>query len=217
MIRSACFAFLLACLLAAAVPHARADKSANDVNEGGLVFLEEPPGKPVHHHRNAVQITERSLDDGWTVLHQCHENLDQVPATQIVFNAERVRNLEVVKAGNVGRAWVDGPSVQLRDVGPGAKVCLRAETLALRNHGDGTYSLNSGPFMRRFLDGYYPMRVSMSVELLTPEIRIVGIEPPPQRGFRVQQRPDRIAYDTWFEGRLFTEIRFATPDGFPLR
>ncbi|MFZ5558712.1 MAG: hypothetical protein ACOZDY_18685 [Pseudomonadota bacterium] len=208
---------VLVCALVAAVPPAGAEKGAAEVNEGRLVFLDQPPLKPVHHHHNAIQISERSLEDGWTVLTQCHENLDRVPATQIVFNPERIRNLEVVKAGNVGRAWVEGPSVQLRDVGAEAEVCLRAEALALRNHGDGTYTLSNGPFMRRFLDGYYPMRVSASVRLLTPHIRFVAIEPAPQRGFRVWELADGINYDAWFEGRLFTVIRFATPDGFPRR
>lgn len=207
---------LLVCALGAA-PLAAAEKSAVDVNEGALVFLREPPLKPVHHHHNAVQISEASLDDGWTVLTQCHENLDQVPATQIVFNAERVRNLKVLRTRNVGSAWADGASVQLRDVAADAEVCLQADARALRNHGDGTYSLMNGPFMRRFLDGYYPMRVSMSVKLLTPRIRYVAIDPAPQAGFRVWELTDGVNYDAWFEGRLFTVIRFATPDGFPIR
>jgi hypothetical protein len=206
---------VLACALATAALPTRAANSASEVNEGSLVFLDHLPIKPVHHQHNTIRISERSLDDGWTVLEQCHENLDQVPATQIVFNPERVRNLEVVKAVNVGRAWVEGPSVQLQNVGAGAEVCLRADALALRNHGDGTYTLTNGPFMRRFLDGYYPMRVSASVKLLTPHIRFVRIEPAPQTGFRVWELADGINYDAWFEGRLRTVIRFATPDGFP--
>ncbi len=208
---------VLACAFAAAPLPAAAEKSAAEVNEGSLVFLDHLPLKPVHHHHNAIQISEGSLEDGWTVLTQCHENLDRVPATQIVFNPERIRNLQVVKARNVGRAWVEGPSVQLRDVDANAEVCLRADARALRNHGDGTYTLMNGPFMRRFLDGYYPMRVSMSVKLLTQRIRFVDIDPAPQTGFRVWELADGVNYDAWFEGRLFTVIRFATPDGFPLR
>ncbi|HSO06778.1 MAG TPA: hypothetical protein VLW45_06040 [Pelomicrobium sp.] len=208
---------LIVCCLGAAPLAAAAEKSAAEVNEGSLVFLDHLPLKPVHHHHNAIQISEGSLDDGWTLLTQCHENLDRVPATQIVFNPERIRNLQVVQTRNIGRAWVEGPSVQLKDVGANAEVCLRADARALRNHGDGTYTLMNGPFMRRFLDGYYPMRVSMSVKLLTQRIRFVGIDPVPQTGFRVWELADGVNYDAWFEGRLFTVIRFATPDGFPVR
>lgn len=189
--------------------------SAANVNEGELRFLETPPGKAVHHHHNTVIITDRSLDDGWTGLRQCHENLDQVSALEIVFNPDRIRNLQVESFHGVQRAWVEGASVQLRHVGPGARVCLRAEGRALRDNGDGTFSLASGPFMRKFLDGYYPMRVSMTVRVLTSQIRFLQIDPPSQKGFRVMERPGEVSFDTWFEGRLTTEIRFVTRDGFP--
>ncbi|WP_333841102.1 hypothetical protein [Pelomicrobium sp.] len=189
--------------------------SAANVNEGTLRFLEAPPRKAVHHHHNDVVITDQSLDDGWTRLHQCHENLDQVSALEIVFNPDRIRNLQVESFHGVQRAWVEGASVQLRQVGPGARVCLKAEGRALRDNGDGTFSLASGPFMRKFLDGYYPMRVSMTVRVLTSQIRFLQIDPPPQKGFRVTERPGEVSFDTWFEGRLTTEIRFVTQDGFP--
>lgn len=189
--------------------------SATTVNEGELRFLETPPKKAVHHHYNAVTITDRSLDDGWTGLRQCHENLDQVSAVEIVFNPDRIRNLRLESYQGIGRAWVEGASVQLRNVGPGAKVCLQAEGRALRDNGDGTFSLASGPFMRKFLDGYYPMRVSMTVKVLTTQIRFLQINPPSQKGFRVIEKPGEVSFDAWFEGRLSTEIRFVTQDGLP--
>lgn len=195
--------------------NAPADKSAASVNEGSLVFLPTPPVKKVHHHSNAITITDGSLADGWAQLTQCHENLDQVSAVQIVFNPQRTRNLKLVSHSGVGEARVEDASVQLRNVGPGAKVCLQAEGKALRDNGDGTFSLTSGPFMRRFLDGYYPMHVSMQVKLLSRQIRFLQIDPPSQRGFRVLEQPGEVSFDAWFEGRLKTEIRFITVDGMP--
>jgi hypothetical protein len=46
-------------------------------------------------------------------------------------------------------------------VEPGARLCLSAQTRALRNTGNGYFNLVNGPYMRKFLDGYYPMRVTL--------------------------------------------------------
>jgi hypothetical protein len=185
------------------------------VNEGELVFLRQPPAKPVHHHQNIITLDDTALATGWAQLKQCHDHLDRVPATQIVFREERVRDLEIVSQEGIGRAWVEGASVQLRDVGPGARICLRLQSLVLLRNADGTYHVNSGPFMRRFLDGYYPMHVSMEVRLATPRLRFLDITPPEQEGFRVTVSRRQVRFDTWFEGRLQTLIRFRGPQGTP--
>ncbi len=177
------------------------------VNEGELVFLDQPPGKPVHHHANKVSITRASLRDGWAHLEQCHENLDAVAELQIVFNPERVRKLVVRKVRNVGHAWVEGASVQLTNVGHNALVCLSAETRSLRILGDGLYELRSGPFMRRFLDGYYPIHVTFDIDY-PKEIDLVDASPDAQPGVALTLKPQHIRLDTWFEGRLTTRFRF---------
>jgi hypothetical protein len=187
-------------------------KSAFEVNEGELVFLVAPPAKSVHHHHNWLVLDDGSTLDGWAHMTQCHENLDRVPRAQIVFRDERIRDLTVTEYRNIGRAWVEGPTVQLEDVGPQAWLCLSAESLALVDNGDGTYSLQSGPFMRRFLDGYYPMHVSMQVKLATDKLRPAGVVPADQPGFAVWEGLDEVRFETWFEGRLITEIRFRLAD-----
>ncbi len=178
------------------------------VNEGELVFLRQPPAKPVHHHHNVLTVDDAAVTSGWAELRQCHFHLDRVPATQIVFHPDRVRALEIVSRQGIGQAWVEGATVQLREVGPHARICLRLMTQALLRNADGTYHVNSGPFMRRFLDGYYPMHVTMEVRLLTRRLRFLDITPPGQEGFQVTVGPDRVSFDGWFEGRLQTLIRF---------
>lgn len=178
------------------------------VNEGQLVFLRQPPPKPVHHHHNIITITDATVADGWALLQQCHEHLDKVPATQIVFRAERVRELEIVSFGGIGKAWVEGASVQLRDIGPEARICLKVQSQVMLKNTDGTYHVNNGPFMRRFFDGYYPMRVSMEVRLRTDKLRYLDITPPQQDGFKVDAGRRHVKFDVWFEGRLQTLIRF---------
>jgi len=177
------------------------------VNEGQLVFLEAPPTKAVHHHANRVSITQASLLDGWAHLEQCHENLDAVAELQILFNPERVRKLVIRKVRNVGQAYVEGASIQLRNVGRGALLCLSAETQSLQILGDGLYELRSGPFMRRFLDGYYPIHVTFEVDY-PDDIDLLDTTPAAQPGVALTAKHRHILLDTWFEGRLTTRFLF---------
>lgn len=184
------------------------DASAADVNEGELVFLAKPPAKPVHHHHNVLTISDATVADGWAKLKQCHENLDKVPATQIVFREDRIRGLKVLSFSGIEKAWVEGGTVQLRQVGQGAKVCLETESKVLYPQPDGTYHVANGPFMRRFLDGYYPMHVSMEVVLRATKLQFLDITPGKQTGFKVSIAPTSVKFDAWFEGRLNTLLRF---------
>ncbi len=182
--------------------------STEHVNEGNLVFLSRHPTKQVHHHQNHLTISAASLHDGWVRLSQCHEHLDRVPAAQITYNKERIRDLQIVTSGNIEQSWVEDNSVQLRNVLANARLCVRAWTRALRANGDGSYSLRNGPFMRRFLDGYYPMRVTMEIDYTGSGLHLVSMKPVRQQGFEVTEREGYLAYDAWFEGSLQTEFLF---------
>jgi hypothetical protein len=98
--------------------------------------------------------------------------------------------------------------VQIEAVRPGARLCLRADMKLLSANQDGTFSLRNGPFMRRFLDGYYPLRVSADVQVGVPGLRLISVSPARQPGFKVWERDGHVYFDAWFEGRLFTELRF---------
>lgn len=183
-------------------------KSASEVNEGELTFLSMPPGKPVHHHRNRIRITEESLASGWTELEQCHDNLDAVPRAQITFREGYIRNLRVLETHAIEEAWVEGPSVQLRGVQPGAHLCLAAQTRALNDSGNGYFTLNNGPYMRKFLDGYYPMQVSLRLEYPAKLLQIIDISPMAQEGFDITEKAGIVDIDTLFEGELRTQVQF---------
>ncbi|MEW6678377.1 MAG: hypothetical protein AB1421_10690 [Pseudomonadota bacterium] len=187
-------------------------KSVADVNEGELRFLTEMPAKPVHHHQNRITIDDASLNSGWVHLEQCHRHLDPVPRTQVVFRQDFIRNLRLVRQDGIGRAWVEGPSVQLEDIGPDAILCIQADTLALSPWEAGGPVLRNGPYMRRFLDGYYPMRVSIQVHLATDQIRFAALSPAPQPGLDLNIQGQNIKLEAVFEGQLRTEMRFG-PDG----
>lgn len=178
------------------------------VNEGELRFLSEPSTEDVHHHDNGIRITADSLATGWVGLRQCHEHLDPVPASEIVYRPDRIRDLRILEAVGVGASRVDGASVQLEDVRPGARVCVSAETRALQRLPEGGYSLRNGPYLRRFLDGFYPMRVTLEIRYPAEVLRPVGFDPPSQPGFSVTSEPGRIWVDAWFEGELRTRFDF---------
>jgi hypothetical protein len=183
-------------------------KSTSEVNEGELTFLTTPPGKPVHYHQNRIRITEDSLASGWTDLDQCHDNLDAVPRAQITFREGYIRNLRVLESRAINEAWVEGPSVQMRDVQPGARLCLSAQTRALNNSGNGYFTLNNGPYMRKFLDGYYPMHVSLRLEYPSRLLQIIDISPMAQEGFNIVEKAGSVNIDTLFEGELRTQVQF---------
>jgi len=183
---------------------------ALEVSEGELRFLPELLGKAgqhLHHHRNDIHISPGSLIDGWVTLQQCHENLDRVGELQIVFNEGRSRDLRITATHAIGKAWVEGVSVQLHDIGAGSQICLELQSQALSPDGSGGFVLRNGPYMRRFLDGYYPMRVSQRIEY-PPQLQADSILPPPQEGFRVARESGLIQVETVFEGRLVTRFAF---------
>lgn len=183
------------------------DKIFNAINDGELTFLTQPPDQPVHHHHNTLIVDRSSIDTGWIKLQQCHEHLDVIQRVQILYHEDRIRDLHITETKNVGEAWVQGHTVQLRDVKANARLCVEAESRALRAQEDGTYLLQNGPFMRKFFDGYFPMRVSIDVRI-PDNLDLLDIEPAEQQGFKVIRGDHSLYLDAWFEGRLITRILF---------
>ena len=183
------------------------------VNEGDLEFLSSPPAKPPHILHNKFTIKSQSLKDGWVDLMQCHENLDKVPDAQILYHARRTRNIQVVSSNGIERAWVQRNSVQLKNItSDDASVCIKAQVHSLYPNFDGTYSMRNGPFHRRFLDGYYPMRVTMDVSLPEGELRFGMITPVEQEGFSVDHDNSSMQVDALFVGELNIEVYFDGAD-----
>jgi len=146
------------------------EERALAVNEGDLEFLVSPPDKPPHVLHNKLVINSQSLKDGWVDLVQCHENLDQVSIAEIMYHPRRTRSIKVLSSVGVEKAWVEKNSVQLVNISDDARICVSAEVHSLYPNFDGSYSMYNGPFHRRFLDGYYPMRVTMDVSLPIGEL-----------------------------------------------
>lgn len=179
------------------------ENEALEVNEGELTLLDEPPEKQAHQHLNHLIIDSESIESGWVGLQQCHRDIDKVPALQITFAAGKVRDLEITSSENIGRSWVEGHTVQLVDVGDDSSLCLSARTRGLKP-GDETVVLSNGPYMRRFLDGFYPMRVKLRVSYPGDELQFNQASPVEFE----QLSDDEILLDVWFEGELRTTVFF---------
>lgn len=177
------------------------------VNEGELVFLQEPPSTPAHHHRARIRITRESLADGWVLMEQCHERLSRVAEAQILFNPGRTRALEVLSFDNMDAAFVESHTVQLRGIRDASRVCVRLETRALHDLRMQIFELRNGPFMRRFLDGYFPLQLSLQIEH-PRSLELVDSTPEDQPGCSVRLTAGLVSVEAMFEGELHTRFRF---------
>jgi hypothetical protein len=189
------------------------EQRAIEVSEGELAFLPSQPsradGRPLPHSFNRLDIDAASIDTGWVRLEQCHRGLDAVAEAQVVYRYREMRGLRVSSTANIGRAWVEGASVQLQDVWRDARLCIDAEVRVFYRNPDGGYSLVNGPYHRKFLDGYYPYHVTLEVHYPADRLAFRTTRPSAQPGLVVTAAPGTLTLDAWFEGKLNTEIRFA--------
>lgn len=184
------------------------EERALAVNEGELKFLKQKPDKPVHHLHNIFTIEKESLTSGWVGLLQCHMHLDAVSATQIVYRYKRMNNLHIESYSGIAKVWVDGKSVQLEGINQNARLCVRAEVGILQLLGDSVYVLKNGPFHRKFLDGYYPMQVTLNIRYPSSVLRIDSVRPEIKPGLTLNETHDELTLNALFEGMLTTEVRF---------
>lgn len=208
MQRGGTYALACAALLSLATPSGVVALDVADINEGELRFLTEPPAQSVHLHQSRAFISAESLKSGWVRAEQCHYRLDKVAALEVTFNSERVRALRILRADHIARARIEGATVQLEEIGDNAVLCIESEVHAMRRLADGSHEWRGGPYMRRFLDGYFPMQLDLTVEYPASLLRIASLDPI-EIAARTTDRPGYLRLDTFFEGRLELTIRFA--------
>ena len=181
------------------------------VNEGGLKFLSGTQDHRVLQTRNWLTVTPGSLQTGWVALHQCQRNLDPVAAVEIVYRYEGLRNLRVISSRRIEHTRVEQNSIQMEQVQEGGEVCIEAEVQVLKTDGEGNYSLQSGPFHRRFLDGYYPVQLDYRIRWPADRLQFESVHPDRQEGFSIREHPGELVINTLFEGELTIKIRFNAP------
>ena len=185
------------------------DPSIENVNEGELEFIAPITDKSILHSGAVLSITEKSLETGWVGLDQCYRNLDPVAKMDVVYRYKNIKQLKITSSDNIGEAKVDGQTIQLEDVSSSAYICLQAEVQILEKTSQDSFVLSNGPYYRRFLDGYYPYHVSVSISYPAEKLKYTRISPAPQPLFEVIQQPGKLLVDTWFEGVLLIDIKFS--------
>jgi hypothetical protein len=191
-------------------PEANLEQRLTEISDGELVFLAEAPVEPAHHHENRISILPASLDSGWVVMEQCHRNLDQVSLLEIVYHPERIRDIRILTSHNIDQSRVLGPRVELRGVQANATLCLSAQSRALHQLSPGRYQLRNGPYMRRFLDGYYPLHLSIEIDYPPHLLSLQSARPQTKDAPAYHLEPGRIRWEAWFRGRLNTVFTFSS-------
>lgn len=173
-----------------------------------LTFIPAPTSKPALHSINEITITPQSIKAGWVDLMQCYQYLDPVPEMEVVYNYKAMRKLRIIKSKNIEQASVKGQSVQLENVLKNAQLCIRTEVRIFYKNKDGTYKLVNGPFHRRFLDSYFPFHLTLKVKYPSTQLEFINSKPKPQSGFVVKQSNNTLMVDSYFTGKLYTEMTF---------
>ena len=119
-----------------------------------------------------------------------------------------MKNLRIESSKNIGHVSIVNNSVQLEDVKKDAGLCVAAEAQSFYKNPDRSYTLVKGPYHRRFLDGYYPYHVSLSIHYPHKLLSLSSTEPAAQSGFSVIDANNTIMIDAWFEGVLNIRINF---------
>jgi hypothetical protein len=171
-----------------------------------LEFITADTSRRIPFSQTRIGFTRESLQSGWAVIAQCHDDLDPVPNAEVVYRFDRMRGLRITQQRAIGEARVEGQTVQLREVGKGARLCLELEAQLLSCRQDGSYRLRYGPFQRRFLDSYFPMHVALEVSFPPSSLSLERITPDPVEGFDLVEEEDRIALEAWVRGKFIVEL-----------
>ena len=182
-----------------------------EINTGVLEFHPKAPDTRIHRLYNRLEIDSDSLRSGYVDLHQCHDSLDPIHRAEIRYRYKRMKGLRLDTWQGIERAWVEGDSVQMVNVEEGARLCIRAEVKVLRARVGGGYLLRSGPFHRRFLDGYFPMQVSLDIRYPETLLRLTHMDPQSQPGLEIRQDHGGLRVEALFSGMLTMEFGFHAP------
>lgn len=213
--------FLLNLLVAFLLPVSLSANNADDawleddsewralqVNEGQLTFIDELPDASVLHSDTHLWITEDSLSSGWVKMQQCYRQLDAVGRTDVVYAYAEMRKLEITHTEKIAQTRVKQNRIELEDVEKAAELCVTSEVRILRCSSNKICSIDNGPYHRKFLDGYYPYHVSLSVHYPVSYLALESIEPGQQKGVAVKKTTGKVNIDCWFEGELMISLRF---------
>lgn len=173
---------------------------------------------------NEITITNNSFKTGFVNFSQCHTHLDAIRAIDIVYNPETTQQLKVLSSQKIQKVIAHAASIELKNVEKGAEVCVAGKVKTFRfDQQNQAWVLLRGPYMRKFLDGYYPMHVQETIQWPQAPIkwkktevfdksqnqfvkifsdRLLTKNPAETPHPQMQKSPQKIQGDYWFEGKL---------------
>jgi len=180
-------------------------------NEGEIRFLKTRPDPGAYSYESRVKISPQSLDSGVVTIATCHRQLDPIRKVVIVFNENRIKKITVKSLEKMNSAEVKGNRVILTDVERGASICIDLESRALDKVSPEQYTLNAGPLMRRYFDGYLPMSAVLRVDWPKNMLALERTFPVAQDGVNIKQGADGVQLDMIFAGRMTAQIHLKKP------
>jgi hypothetical protein len=108
-------------------------------------------------------------------------------------------------------AEVKDNRVTLTDVERGASICIDLESRALDKVSSEQYTLNAGPLMRRYFDGYLPMSAVLRVDWPKNMLMLEKTFPVAQDGVQIAQGIDGVQLDMIFAGKMTAQIHLKKP------
>ena len=175
-------------------------------NEGEIKYLKTRPDPGAYSYESRVMISPQSLDSGVVTIATCHRQLDPIRKVVIVFNENRIKNITVKSLEKMKSAEVKENRVTLTDVERGASICIDLESRALDKVSSGQYTLNAGPLMRRYFDGYLPMSAALRVDWPKNMLTLEKTFPVAQDGVQIKQGIDGVQLDMIFAGKMTAQI-----------
>lgn len=157
--------------------------------------------------KNSLKINPKSIQTGWVEFSQCHYQLDPVPKIEVTYNQKNTRNLKVISYQKMESATAFDSEVVLTNVSRGAQICIQGESQTLISFDNG-FSIQRGPYMRKFLDGYYPMIVEENIELNSLNARLVKQTPINPKAFQKVLKRNPYHFKFAFEGQLKPHYEF---------
>lgn len=173
-----------------------------------LEFLAPITDRSIPYSHTRLSFTANSMASGWVAIAQCHHGLDAVPDAEVVYRFEQMRGLIITETYNIAEARIEGQSVQLRNISRGGRLCVEMEAKLLKHDNDGKYRLRYGPYMRKFLDSYFPMHVALEVNYPSALLILDKVSPAPEEGMSLKQKSGWLGVEAWFRGMLVIELQF---------
>ena len=187
------------------------------VNRGELTWVSPDKTQNQYRLENRIFLTPEAMKTGWVKFEQCHYQIDPINKIEVVYHTERSRNLKAIAFENIERVENQKASVVLIGVKKQAYVCIEGETLSFfpnqslekSQTKDATWTLKRGPYMRKFLDGYFPLQVTEEIHWSDTELQLNSPQDTKQLGKQIHIEGQQLNATYHFEGRLTLNYHFS--------